>query len=419
MLAAEGLVDEASRRGAFVVMLDRETSARSTIFARDRGTCRLCPRLARIRARSTASRRRWMRCRAGARAGDRRAIRGLDLAFHEEVCRASGNDRLLDVFHRYVPALHTLLAYDELVYASLEVISEQHQAIYDAIRSGVPADAAAAVAAHCEEARDQVSAHFELAPAASPSARPRGPRAARRRHRGRSLDQQAVDGRPRSGDATAMSEIRQVEPSASARIGHAGARLEREQPAPAMSTAWSPCTCRTPSTCPSSQPGQAEGRTAEAPSDADPRAERLDPASASASSAIARDQRHDGIRGIGERAESQAPRRLTRLPCCAGPAVERGSCPGRRPERLPVDRVVHDAHDHRRTDAEGDADREERNPRREHHGAIDGIDDPGPRRPASRIGPAGSTLLADEAIPREGCAKIAARFVVRSGHRAR
>jgi len=95
---------------------------------------------------------------------NRPAIRRLDLAFHEEVCRGSGNDRLLDVFHRYVPALHTLLAYDELVYASLDAIVEQHQAIYDAIRSGEPDAAAAAVATHCDVARDQVSAHFESTP---------------------------------------------------------------------------------------------------------------------------------------------------------------------------------------------------------------------------------------------------------------
>ena len=168
MLAAEGLVDEASRRGAFVVMLDRDDvreiyDLRAAIEGRAAYllAARQDPGALDGLAKALAA------LQAGARAGDRRAIRGLDLAFHEEVCRASGNDRLLDVFHRYVPALHTLLAYDELVYGSLEVISEQHEAIYDAIQSGVPADAAAAVAAHCEEARDQVSAHFESAPAAS------------------------------------------------------------------------------------------------------------------------------------------------------------------------------------------------------------------------------------------------------------
>ena len=170
MLAAEGLVDEASRRGAFVVMLDRddvreiydlraaiEGRAAYLLAGRD-GPGRLDGLTRALEA-----------LRAGVRAGDRPAIRRLDLAFHEEVCRASGNDRLLDVFHRYVPALHTLLAYDELVYGSLDVTIAQHQAIYDAIRSGVPADAAAAVAVHCEEARDQVSAHFESAPTLAPT----------------------------------------------------------------------------------------------------------------------------------------------------------------------------------------------------------------------------------------------------------
>src|SRR6478672_11689111 len=149
ILSAEGLIDEAPRRGAFVVMLDRQDvreiyDLRAAIEGR-------AAYLLTARRDSDALQGLTDALEAlkdGAALGDRPAIRRLDLAFHEEVCRGSGNDRLLDVFHRYVPALHTLLAYDELVYASLDAIVEQHQTIYDAIRSGEPDVAAAAVAAH-------------------------------------------------------------------------------------------------------------------------------------------------------------------------------------------------------------------------------------------------------------------------------
>jgi DNA-binding GntR family transcriptional regulator len=165
MLSAEGLVDEAPRRGAFVVLLDRQDvreiyDLRAAIEGR--AAYLLTARRDEDALDGLTSALEALK--DGAAAGDRPAIRRLDLAFHEEVCRGSGNDRLLDVFHRYVPALHTLLAYDDLVYASLDAIVEQHQAIYDAIRSGEPDAAAAAVAAHCDVARDQVSAHFESTP---------------------------------------------------------------------------------------------------------------------------------------------------------------------------------------------------------------------------------------------------------------
>lgn len=162
MLAAEGLVDEEARRGAFVVMLDRDDVREIyDLRAAIEGRAAYLLTASDDPVAFDGLTRALDALQAGARSGDRRAIRQLDLAFHEEVCRASGNDRLLDAFHRYVPALHTLLAYDEVVYASIDAIVDQHRAIYDAIRSGVPATAAQAVTAHCEEARDQVAAHFE------------------------------------------------------------------------------------------------------------------------------------------------------------------------------------------------------------------------------------------------------------------
>jgi DNA-binding GntR family transcriptional regulator len=103
--------------------------------------------------------------RVAARAGDISAVRRADLAFHERLCALSGNGRLHEIFVRYVPAIQTLLKFDELPYASLDAVADQHQALLDAIRSGDPSAAALALEAHVEDARENVAAYFEELPA--------------------------------------------------------------------------------------------------------------------------------------------------------------------------------------------------------------------------------------------------------------
>jgi DNA-binding GntR family transcriptional regulator len=165
ILIADGLVREEPRRGAFVVTLSR-TDVREIydvraaiegraayLLAAHRDAHLLEPLVQTIDAIASAARDR-----------DMATLRRQDLAFHAQICVASGNRRLVEVFNRYVPVVQTLLTYDELVYASPDDIAEEHRVILEAIQSGDPEKAASAVAGHCERARDKVSAYFEDAP---------------------------------------------------------------------------------------------------------------------------------------------------------------------------------------------------------------------------------------------------------------
>jgi DNA-binding GntR family transcriptional regulator len=60
-----------------------------------------------------------------------------------------------------VPVLHTLLACDEVVYASPDDVAEQHRPVLDAIRTGDPDLASRFAIAHCDGAREKVAPYFE------------------------------------------------------------------------------------------------------------------------------------------------------------------------------------------------------------------------------------------------------------------
>ena len=162
LLAAEGLVVEEARRGAFVTTLEpgdvREIydlraaiegrAAYLLAIRRDTGAIEALGRAIDAIGRAASAR-------------DLREVRRLDLAFHEQLCALTGNSRLQDVFVRYVPVIQTLLTYDHLVYSPIDETAGQHRTILDAIESGDPEAASRAVVAHCEDSRDKVSAYFE------------------------------------------------------------------------------------------------------------------------------------------------------------------------------------------------------------------------------------------------------------------
>jgi len=165
-LAAEGLIEEGARRGAFVVTLSR-TDVREIYDVRTAIEGRAAHLIAKradplILAQLAAS---IEQIRTAARDGDIRAVRRADLGFHERLCALSGNRRLHEIFVRYVPAIQTLLAFDELPYASLDAVADQHQALLDAIRSGDASAAALALEAHVEDAGETVAPYFEELPA--------------------------------------------------------------------------------------------------------------------------------------------------------------------------------------------------------------------------------------------------------------
>jgi DNA-binding GntR family transcriptional regulator len=162
VLAAEGLIEEEPRRGAFVVTLSRSDvreiyDLRAAIEGRS--AYLLAKRLDVTAEHALTD--MIDAIRAAEQRRDVAATRRADLAFHERLCALSGNRRLHEIFVRYVPAIQTLLNFDALPYASPESIADQHLAILEAIRSNVPEAAAQAVEQHIEGARDVVAAYFD------------------------------------------------------------------------------------------------------------------------------------------------------------------------------------------------------------------------------------------------------------------
>ena len=87
-----------------------------------------------------------------------------DLAFHDAVCRLSGNGRLHEVFARYVPMLRALLHVDERMQQSLSAVAEQHRPIVDAIEAGDVGAAMRHAEHHCDEAGHLIADYLESLP---------------------------------------------------------------------------------------------------------------------------------------------------------------------------------------------------------------------------------------------------------------
>jgi DNA-binding GntR family transcriptional regulator len=157
-LAAEGLVREEPRRGTYVAAptLDdvRELydlrvaiearSARLVIERRDPAALQtLREALADIHAAVTAS--------------DLALLARSDYAFHETICRVSGNRRLLDVFVRNASVMRLLVHMEEgQYYMSFEDVEQQHRELLESIEAGDAARTDAMVVEHLEGARDRL-----------------------------------------------------------------------------------------------------------------------------------------------------------------------------------------------------------------------------------------------------------------------
>lgn len=162
LLRAEGLLTEEPRRGTFVVSLSprdvREIyGLRAVIEGRAARSLaeRHDPEVV------TGLRARVRAMEEAARSNDVAAVSGEDLAFHDAVCRLSGNARLHEVFERYVPMLRALLRVDERMQGSIEVVAEQHRSLVDAIDSGDAEAAGAEFEAHCHVSGEMIAEYLE------------------------------------------------------------------------------------------------------------------------------------------------------------------------------------------------------------------------------------------------------------------
>jgi len=94
------------------------------------------------------------------------AVSRTDLAFHETVCRLTGNQRLHAVFMRYVPIVRTVIRLDEYLYRSPGEIADEHRPLLAAIEKRDPDLAAALFEAHIEHAFGLVAEYIDHLPGA-------------------------------------------------------------------------------------------------------------------------------------------------------------------------------------------------------------------------------------------------------------
>jgi DNA-binding GntR family transcriptional regulator len=161
-LVTDGLIEEEPRRGAFVVTLSADDvreiyEIRAVVegCAARRLAGRADPEAIQELVAVVAE------IRAAAQSGDLAAVRRADLRFHERLCALSGNGRLHQVFMRYVPAIQTLLRFDELPYASLDASADEHRALLDAIESRDVDLSSRLLEAHVAVAGERVAGYFE------------------------------------------------------------------------------------------------------------------------------------------------------------------------------------------------------------------------------------------------------------------
>ena len=209
-----------------------------------------------------------------------------------------------------------------------------------------------------------------------------------------------MDRRAGRGDAATMGEIGEIQPWATARIGDSCPGLEGDQATGRDVDRLEPADLQHAIQATGREPRQAERGAAEAPGDTRSGTQPLDARTGSWVVRIARVQADDRVARISQPSETEPASTASGVPGDPGHRLRAGAPDGS--ERFVMDRVVHDPEDHVRVDREGDADREERDPRREHDRAVDRVDDPGPLPAATAAARARSMLLADESIIREG-----------------
>jgi GntR family transcriptional regulator of gluconate operon len=171
-LAAEGLVREEPRRGTFVTAptlddvrdlydLRVAIEARAvTLIIERKGPADLG------RLRSALD-----ELHEAVRRADLSLLARADYAFHEAICHASGNRRLLEVFVRNASVMRLLVHLEEgQYYMSFEDVEHQHEELLESIEAGDAARTEAMVVEHLEGARDRLMGYLTEVSKAAPAA---------------------------------------------------------------------------------------------------------------------------------------------------------------------------------------------------------------------------------------------------------
>jgi len=162
LLRAEGLLEEEPRRGTFVVSLQAaDVEEIYGLRAAIEGRAARLVATARDPAALSELRRLYEEMERAAGAGDVAAVYANDLAFHEGLCRLSGNGRLHEVFVRYVPMLRALLRVDEQVSESPSAIATEHEPLLQAIERGDVDRSVSLAEQHCDRAAGLISTYLQ------------------------------------------------------------------------------------------------------------------------------------------------------------------------------------------------------------------------------------------------------------------
>lgn len=161
-LMAEGLVREESRRGTFVVRLDRE-DVREIYDLRVGLEVRASQLVLRGDLRSVKENMQdaLETLTEGIANTDAEAIARADAAFHEHLCRASGNKRLLHLWLKQAAVVRHLIRIDEGSYLDLHELIEEHRSLMTELRAGNEQRFAGLLTQHIEDARDRLIAVTE------------------------------------------------------------------------------------------------------------------------------------------------------------------------------------------------------------------------------------------------------------------
>lgn len=162
LLRAEGLLLEERHRGTFVVSL-RTSDVREIYGLRAAIEGRAAKLMASAQDDAAIRRLRelYEQMEREAEDGDVTEVYARDLAFHDGLCRLSGNGRLHEVFVRYVPMLRALLHVDQRVSESPLAMAQEHRPLLEAVETGNVPHAVALAEHHCDHAAQLVSKYLD------------------------------------------------------------------------------------------------------------------------------------------------------------------------------------------------------------------------------------------------------------------
>lgn len=161
-LEDEGLIENVPRRGTYVVDLGPTdvTEVYDLRAAIETRAVRLVVERSERGVPQVQLRQIIERIEKAVAAGDGQRAQELDMAFHAELYRLSGNHRLAEAFHRLLPVMRLVNRSRHQLFQTLADVPREHMPVVLAIESGSATSAEGAIDYHLAHARDLLVEHF-------------------------------------------------------------------------------------------------------------------------------------------------------------------------------------------------------------------------------------------------------------------